>query len=124
MTLATLKFSAETASLMASFGVDATALTGGTLDRLLTLSTASHGRALWFGIIFTAITQSSSLVSLLTISFVSAGLVTLAGGLGIITALTQPTPAALSVEIQPIGRGTISAFNGSCGSPWSRLAAS
>ena len=59
-------------------------LTGGTLDRLLTLSTASHGRALWFGIIFTAITQSSSLVSLLTISFVSAGLVTLAGGLGII----------------------------------------
>ena len=60
------------------------ALTGGTLDRLLTLSTASHGRALWFGITFTAITQSSSLVSLLTISFVSAGLVTLAGGLGII----------------------------------------
>ncbi|MFN3506784.1 MAG: aldehyde dehydrogenase family protein [Allorhizobium sp.] len=32
MTLATLKFSAETASLMASFGVDATALTGGTLS--------------------------------------------------------------------------------------------
>ena len=32
MTLATLKFSAETASLMASFGVDATALTDGTLS--------------------------------------------------------------------------------------------
>lgn len=32
MTLATLKFSAETASLMASFGVDAKALTGGTLS--------------------------------------------------------------------------------------------
>ena len=30
MTLATLKFSAETATLMASFGVDAKALTGGT----------------------------------------------------------------------------------------------
>lgn len=60
------------------------ALTGGTLERLLTLSTASHGRALWFGILFTTITQSSSLVSLLTISFVSAGLITLAGGLGII----------------------------------------
>jgi len=32
MTLATLKFSAETATLMASFGVDANALTGGTLS--------------------------------------------------------------------------------------------
>jgi len=32
MTLATIKFSAETASLMASFGVDAKALTGGTLS--------------------------------------------------------------------------------------------
>ncbi|MBU2327246.1 MAG: aldehyde dehydrogenase family protein, partial [Alphaproteobacteria bacterium] len=32
MTLATLKFSAETATLMASFGVDAKALTGGTLS--------------------------------------------------------------------------------------------
>ena len=32
MTLATLKFSAETASLMASFGVDAKALAGGTLS--------------------------------------------------------------------------------------------
>lgn len=60
------------------------ALTGGTLERLLTLSTASHGRALWFGTLASTLTQSSSLVSLLTISFVSAGLITLAGGIGII----------------------------------------
>jgi hypothetical protein len=36
--------------------------------------------------------------------------------------LTLPWPS--TVEIQPIGRGTISAFSGSCGNPWSRLAAS
>lgn len=60
------------------------ALTGGTLERLLARSTASHSRSLWFGLISTSITQSSALVSLLTISFVSAGLVTLAGGIGII----------------------------------------
>ena len=42
MTLATLKFSAETATLMASFGVDAKALTG-----LLSLG-ASRGDSLRF----------------------------------------------------------------------------
>ncbi|MBP7548017.1 MAG: Na/Pi cotransporter family protein [Corallincola sp.] len=60
------------------------ALTGGTLERLLALSTASYRRALLFGTLFTAITQSSSLVSLITISFVSAGLISLAAGIGII----------------------------------------
>ncbi len=28
------------------------------------------------------------------------------------------SPAPLSVEIQPIGRGATIAFDGSCGSPW------
>ncbi len=60
------------------------AFTGGTLERLLRRTTASTGRSLLFGIVSTTLMQSSSLVSVITISFLSAGLITLAAGIGII----------------------------------------
>lgn len=60
------------------------ALAGGAMDRLLRLSTDSVWKSLSFGIVTTTLVQSSSLVSILTISFLSAGLITLAGGIGII----------------------------------------
>jgi len=60
------------------------AFTGGTLERLLRRTTSSTGRSLLFGIVSTTLMQSSSLVSVITISFLSAGLITLTAGIGII----------------------------------------
>ncbi len=60
------------------------AFTGGVLERFLKRSTSSLWKSLNFGIISTTLMQSSSLVSVITISFLSAGLITLAAGIGII----------------------------------------
>lgn len=57
---------------------------GGALERVLQRATASTPRAISFGIISTTLLQSSSLVSIVTISFLSAGLISLIGGVGII----------------------------------------
>ncbi|MGY6694591.1 MAG: Na/Pi cotransporter family protein [Roseinatronobacter sp.] len=59
-------------------------LGGSILERLLANTTNSLPRAMAFGIVATTVTQSSSLVSVIAISFLSAGLITLAAGLGII----------------------------------------
>lgn len=58
--------------------------TGGGLERLLRRTTSSTGKSMLFGIVSTTLMQSSSLVSVITISFLSAGLITLAAGIGII----------------------------------------
>jgi len=60
------------------------AFTGGTLERILRASTDRYWKSLNFGIVSTTLMQSSSLVSVITISFLSAGLITLAAGIGII----------------------------------------
>ncbi len=60
------------------------ALTGGTLERVLRLSTDRLWKSLSFGLLATAIIQSSSLVSLLSITFLSSGMISLAAGIGII----------------------------------------
>ncbi|GMR05910.1 MAG: hypothetical protein BMS9Abin25_0487 [Gammaproteobacteria bacterium] len=57
---------------------------GGFLQRFLHHSTNRMWKALNFGIITTTLMQSSSLVSVLVISFLSAGLIQLAAGIGII----------------------------------------
>ena len=57
---------------------------GGALERVLERATASTPRALLLGIVSTTLLQSSSLVSIVTISFLSAGLISLIGGVGII----------------------------------------
>ena len=59
-------------------------LSGGLLERMLERATGSTFRAIGFGIVSTTILQSSSLVSVITISFLSAGLMSLIGGVGII----------------------------------------
>ena len=58
--------------------------TGGALESLLRRSTRGLGRSIGFGILTTTLMQSSSLVSVLTISFLSAGLIGLGAGIGII----------------------------------------
>ncbi|WP_227272515.1 Na/Pi cotransporter family protein [Roseobacter weihaiensis] len=57
---------------------------GGALERILERATGSTLRAISFGILSTTLLQSSSLVSIITISFLSAGLISLIGGVGII----------------------------------------
>src|SRR6056297_624895 len=59
-------------------------LGGGMLERLLERATRSVSRSILFGIVSTTVLQSSSLVSVITISFLSAGLISLMGGVGII----------------------------------------
>jgi phosphate:Na+ symporter len=58
--------------------------TGGTLEKLLSKSTDKSWKALGFGIVTTTLVQSSSLVSVITISFLSSGLLELVRGIGII----------------------------------------
>ncbi len=60
------------------------AFTGGLLENLLRNTTNKLWKSLSFGIVTTTLMQSSSLVSVITISFLSAGLITLTSGIGII----------------------------------------
>ncbi len=60
------------------------AFTGGLLERLLQKTTSATWKALSFGVVSTTIMQSSSLVSVITISFLGAGLIGLAAGIGIV----------------------------------------
>jgi len=60
------------------------AFTGGMLEKLLQKTTNKTWKSLLFGVLSTTVMQSSSLVSVITISFISAGLVTLVAGIGII----------------------------------------
>jgi phosphate:Na+ symporter len=60
------------------------AFTGGVLEKLLAKTTDKLWKAISFGVVSTTIMQSSSLVSVITISFLSSGLIGLAAGIGII----------------------------------------
>lgn len=60
------------------------AFTGGLLENLLKRTTDKTWKAFSFGVLSTSIMQSSSLVSVITISFLSAGLISLTAGIGII----------------------------------------
>jgi phosphate:Na+ symporter len=60
------------------------AFTGGALERLLKGATNRLWKSLTFGTVVTTVMQSSSLVSVITISFLSAGLISLVAGIGII----------------------------------------
>ena len=57
---------------------------GGSLQHLLNHTTDRLWKSLGFGLVSTTLMQSSSLVSVITISFLSAELISLAAGIGII----------------------------------------
>ncbi|QTP53550.1 Na/Pi cotransporter family protein [Billgrantia sulfidoxydans] len=59
-------------------------LSGGTLDRWLHAATCHPARAIGVGALATALVQSSSLVTLLAMSFVSAGLISLPGAIALL----------------------------------------
>ncbi|MCU7959114.1 MAG: Na/Pi symporter [gamma proteobacterium symbiont of Bathyaustriella thionipta] len=60
------------------------AFTGGTLESILKNTTNKLWKSLSFGVVTTSLMQSSSLVSVIAISFLSAGLIGLTAGVGII----------------------------------------
>lgn len=60
------------------------ALSGGFLERILSRTTSNQSQSLLFGLVSTSLMQSSSLISLMTVSFVSAQMITLAAGMGVI----------------------------------------
>ncbi|WP_022963550.1 Na/Pi cotransporter family protein [Halopseudomonas pelagia] len=60
------------------------AFTGGALERWLSRSTNRLWKSLLFGITSTAVVQSSSLVTVLSIAFLSAGMISLGAGIGIV----------------------------------------
>ena len=60
------------------------AFSGGILEQVLHRATQSTPRAMLFGAVATSVMQSSTLVSVLTISFLSAGMMKLGAGLGVI----------------------------------------
>jgi len=59
-------------------------LSGGMLERFLRASTNKLWKSFSFGLVVTSLMQTSSLVSVLTISFLSAGLIELSAGIGIV----------------------------------------
>ncbi|WP_250655642.1 Na/Pi cotransporter family protein [Alkalimarinus coralli] len=58
--------------------------TGGVLEKLLAATTDRLWKSISFGVVSTSLMQSSSLVSVISISFLSAGLIGLYQGIGII----------------------------------------
>ncbi|MBL6987180.1 MAG: Na/Pi cotransporter family protein [Methylobacter sp.] len=60
------------------------AFTGGVLERILQKTTDTTWKSFGFGFLSASLMQSSSLVSVITISFLSAGLLDLVAGIGIV----------------------------------------
>lgn len=65
----------------------------GYMQKILARATNRLSRSIGLGFLFTALIQSSSLISVVTISFISAGLITFQGGLGIIFGANLGTTA-------------------------------
>ena len=81
-------------------------LAGGRLETFLRKTTDKNYKSFTFGLISTSIMQSSGLVSLLAISFVSAGLIGLGAGIGIIYGSNLGTTTGIWL-IAEIGFGFI-----------------
>ena len=67
---------------------------GGTLEKILRTCTNKLWKSLSFGLVSTTLMQSSSLVSVITISFLSVGLLDLASGIGIVFGANLGTTAS------------------------------
>ncbi|WP_372875183.1 Na/Pi cotransporter family protein [Pseudomonas sp.] len=109
-------------------------LAGGKLERLLALSTATPFKSLMFGVSATMLVQSSSLVSLLTIAFLSTGLIQLAAGITILFGANLGTTSGIwllalagqNVSLGPLALpllvfGVLGSFAGARGSAIGRV---
>ena len=70
-------------------------LAGGRLEKLMEQSTATPFKGLMFGVGGTMILQSTTLMSLLTIAFISTGLIHLAGGISILLGINLGTSGGI-----------------------------
>jgi phosphate:Na+ symporter len=70
-------------------------LAGGRLEQMMEKSTATRFKGLMFGVGGTMILQSTTLMSLLTIAFISTGLIHLAGGISILLGINLGTSGGI-----------------------------
>ena len=70
-------------------------LAGGRLEQLLERSTATPFKGFMFGVGGTMVLQSTTLMSLLTIAFISTGLIQLAGGISILLGINLGTSGGI-----------------------------
>jgi len=70
-------------------------LAGSRLERLLEKSTATRFKGFLFGVGGTMVLQSTTLMSLLTIAFISTGLIQLAGGISILLGINLGTSGGM-----------------------------
>ncbi|MDY0206005.1 MAG: Na/Pi symporter [Pseudomonas sp.] len=70
-------------------------LAGGRLEQLLERSTATRLKGFLFGVGGTMVLQSTTLMSLLTIAFISTGLIQLAGGISILLGINLGTSGGM-----------------------------
>jgi phosphate:Na+ symporter len=109
-------------------------LAGGRLEALLTRSTATPLKGLLFGVGGTMLLQSSTLVSLLTIAFISTGLIQLAAGivilfganLGATSGIWLLALAGQNFSLSPLALpmlvlGVLAGFSGASGKAAGRL---
>ncbi|MGV8842971.1 MAG: Na/Pi cotransporter family protein [Pseudomonas sp.] len=100
-------------------------LAGSKLEQLLGRSTATPFKGLMFGVCGTLLLQSSTLVSLLTIAFISTGLIKLAGGIAILFGANLGTTSGIwllamagqNFSLSPVALpllvlGVLAGFNG------------
>ena len=81
-----------------------TSMAGGALDRLISTVTKNRFFAFLFGTVLTAIVQSASATTVLTVGLVSSGLIKLVGAIGLIIGANLGTTAtAWILSLNAIG---------------------
>lgn len=109
-------------------------LAGGRLERLLERSTATPFKGFMFGVGGTMVLQSTTLMSLLTIAFISTGLIQLAGGISILLGINLGTSGGMwllaaagqNFSLSPLALpllvfGVLAGFNSAKGKGISRI---
>ena len=109
-------------------------LAGGHLEQLLERSTATPLKGFLFGMGGTMVLQSTTLMSLLTIAFISTGLIQLAGGIAILLGINLGTSGGIwllaaagqNFSLSPLALpllvfGVLAGFNGAKGKAVGRI---
>lgn len=109
-------------------------LAGGRLEQLLERSTATPLKGFLFGMGGTMVLQSTTLMSLLTIAFISTGLIQLAGGIAILLGINLGTSGGIwllaaagqNFSLSPLALpllvfGVLAGFNGAKGKAVGRI---
>ncbi|MCK9238672.1 MAG: Na/Pi symporter, partial [Thiopseudomonas sp.] len=109
-------------------------LAGGKLEQWLERSTATQFKGFLFGMVGTMVLQSTTLMSMLTIAFISTGLIQLAGGISILLGINLGTSGGMwllaaagqNVSLSPLALpmlvfGVLAGFQGDKGKAAGRI---